>query len=279
MNCHATPICGDGNTDPTLSLAEHASSVRNMILDSLTRTRSSHIGSAYSVVDVLVSLYFDVTHSVASPNPNRDIILLSKGHAVVAQYAVLVELGMIPRADFSYAQDGTPFTEHPTWGELPGIEATSGSLGHGLGVGCGLALGKKLQSLGGQVFVIAGDGECNEGSMWEALLFAEHHELSNLTLIIDHNGLQGLGRVESESGLTDLQAKLEAFHWHTRVVNGHSFSELHDALTTHGAGPIAVIANTVKGKGVSFMENRFEWHYKSPSEVEFNIAKRELSGL
>ena len=209
--------------------------------------------------------------------PDRDRFILSKGHASSALYAVLAEKGFFKREtlDRFYIDDGS-LPGHLDKNFAPGIEASTGSLGHGLSVGLGMAVASKVDGIGFDVYVLCGDGELNEGSVWEAILFAGHRGLDNLTLIIDYNKLQGYGRTDEVLDLEPLAKKLEAFNWHTVEIDGHNFREIEDALRLRPGRPMAIIAHTIKGKGVSFMEDRLEWHYKSPNKGQLEQALQEL---
>jgi transketolase len=243
--------------------------------------RAPHVGSALSCVEILTALYF---HSArASPllvdSPERDRILLSKGHASAALYACLAEAGYLDPARLpTYAADGSVLAEHPSRGTVPGVEVTSGSLGHGLGLGIGLALSAKLRGQSWRVFVVLSDGECNEGSVWEAALWAPRQLLDNLTAIVDFNKFQATGPSTRITALEPLAEKWRSFGWDVVEVNGHDFNQLLPALEwPTGARPRAIIAHTVKGKGVSFMEGDLEWHYRPPSAEDLRRALEEVA--
>ncbi|MEM3609793.1 MAG: transketolase [Candidatus Anstonellales archaeon] len=257
--------------------------IRSITLDIITNSKSSHIGSAYSVVEILVSLYFyqaDINKENLV-NTNRDKIILSKGHACAALYAILYKKGFITKEDlYSFAKNNGAFFGHPVLNKKIGVDATTGSLGHGLSIGIGMALANKISKNQKRVYVIVSDGELNEGSTWEAILFTGHKKLDNLTLIIDYNKIQSFGKVEDVINLEPLKEKLKAFNWSVREINGHDIKELlktYAELPFDKNKPSCIIAHTVKGKGVKFMENKIEWHYKSPSEEEYLKAKEELS--
>jgi transketolase len=233
-------------------------------------------------MDVLAVLYADVLHvdPSAPDRPDRDRLVLSKGHAAAALYAVLALRGFFPEAWLAgYHQDGQPLGGHVTSAGVPGVELSTGSLGHGLPVGVGMALGLRRRGSAARVVVVMSDGECDEGSVWEAALLAAHHGLSQLAVVVDHNGLQSLGRVEDTLRLEPFADKWRAFGWQVTELDGHDHDALSAALSgPAGADPHCVIARTVKGRGVSFMEDSVAWHYRSPSGDLLEQARRELAG-
>lgn len=238
----------------------------------------SHIGCSLDIVEILVALYFKVLN-INPKKPfwiERDKFILSKGHA--ALYVTLANRGFFPEAKLKqYCQDGSRLAAHVTLGSLPGIEATSGSLGHGLSIGAGMALAAKHKNLKSNIYVLTGDGECMEGSVWEAALFSSHHKLDNLIMIIDNNDLITLGHIKETLSIYPLDKKLESFGWLVVTVDGHNIDKIARALKTpHKGKPLAVIAHTIKGKGVSFMENHKEWHGKCPTKEEYELALNEL---
>lgn len=261
---------------------ELAKRMRKHILNMIHRTNSSHIGSCYSMVDILAVLYSDIL-MINPDNPNnplRDRFILSKGHAGAALYAVLAERGFFPVADLDrYNHDGTCLSGH-IMHKVPGVEVSTGSLGHGLSIGCGMAYAAKIDKLAYRVFVLLSDGECDEGSNWEAILFAPHHKLDNLIAIVDYNKIQSFGTVKEVLDLEPFADKWRAFGWHVVEVNGHHQDQLETAFKFQAhflAGkPTVFIAHTVKGKGISFMEDKLLWHYKSPNAEEFQNALVEL---
>jgi len=265
----------------TKNYAEFARKIRVHALKMISRARCSHIGSSLSIADLLAFLYSETLRvDPANPDwPDRDRFLLSKGHGCAAAYAALAERGFFPMEwldDFNL--DGSNLAGHITH-TVPGVEASTGSLGHGLPIGCGMALSGKRDSMSYRVFVLLSDGECDEGSVWEAALFAPHYKLSNITVIIDYNKLQALGAVNEVLGLEPMLDKWRAFGWATREIDGHDFEQIADALTNvpfEKDRPSCIIAHTVKGKGVSFIENRFEWHYRCPDEEQLSRALAEL---
>jgi len=257
--------------------------VRRKVIEMAWKSKSSHIASALSIVDILVMLYFRYLN-INPKNPydkDRDIFILSKGHSCSALYAVLAYRGFF-HIDLleGYDKDGTAFTGHPKVYSVPGIEATTGSLGHGLPIGAGFALGSRNDGRCRKVVVLLGDGECDEGSIWESAMFASGRNLDSLIAVIDYNKLQGMGRTSEVTGLEPLNDKWRAFGWNTIEIDGHNFKELDEAFSrafnTGNCKPTVVIAHTIKGKGISFMENKLEWHYKSPDDKEFSQALEEL---
>jgi transketolase len=261
---------------------EQAREIRAEALRMIHRAKSSHAGSALSMVDLLVVLYEKVLRlRPAEPEwPGRDRFLLSKGHACAGLYAVLAKHGFFP-ADWlnGFYADDARLPGHATHKGIPGIEVSTGALGHGLAVGCGMALVGKRDAKDFRVFVLLSDGECDEGSVWEAALFAPHHRLDNLVAIVDYNKIQSLGTVKEVLDLEPFARKWEAFGWAVREIDGHKFGEIERAL---GAVPLAagkptcVIAHTVKGKGVDFMEDKLLWHYRSPNDEELQAALGQL---
>lgn len=266
-------------TDEIRALAATARQIRRHVLTMSCRARAPHVASALSCVETLVSLYFSVARvDPANPGlPERDRIILSKGHAAAALYACLAERGFLAREELeTFAADGSRLGEHPSRG-VPGIECSTGSLGHGLGVGSGMAEALRLDGRGGRVFVILSDGECNEGSTWEAAMWAPARGLDRLTAIVDANGWQATGRSNQITALEPLAAKWRAFGWHVEEIDGHDLAALEPALSRPGTGcPRAIVARTVKGKGISFMENDLEWHYRPPSAADLETALAEL---
>lgn len=210
----------------------------------------------------------------------RDRFILSKGHGCASLYAVLAESGFFP-LDWleTFYQNGSYLAGHITHRHVPGVEVSTGSLGHGLSIATGMALAAKRDRKTHRVFVLLSDGECDEGSTWEPILFAPHHRLDNLIAIIDYNKIQSLGTVKEVMDLEPFAEKWRAFGWATREIDGHNIGEIEEALTAipfEEGRPSCVIAHTVKGKGVSFMENKLLWHYRSPQEEEFEAALAEL---
>lgn len=251
-------------------------SIKKNILKMVHKANVSHVGAALSVVDILYVLYFKVARLTNSID--RDLIILSKGHSSVALYATLLQKGLLPQeAINNYALDNGTLPCHIDKDKSPYFEVSTGSLGHGLGVGVGMALANKIDERRSKVFVICGDGEMNEGSVWEAIEFASTHHLTNLVLIVDFNNLQAFGATNSVIDQSNLTQRLAAFGFETLEINGHDLSQIQHALTyTTQDKPLAIVAHTVKGNGISFMENKLEWHYKSPNDEQLAAALAEL---
>lgn len=263
-------------------LAKKSASLRLAVLEMVAVAKKGHIGGAYSCIDILVALYYGGVLRFDSANPSwplRDRFILSKGHSGAALFAVLADLGFFDSAELNrYCCNGGILGGHPDR-KVPGIEADTGSLGHGLGIGAGMALASKMDGAVGQVFVLVGDGECNEGSVWEALVFAARHKLSNLTLIIDRNRQCVLDFTEECAPLDPLAERLAAFGWDVAEVDGHSFQDLLAVFEQKPSmRPRAIVANTIKGKGVSYMEKVLKWHHSVPNVEELAIARDELTG-
>ncbi len=254
--------------------------VRRAVVRMAHRAHASHVGSALSMVDILCVLYWRILR-IDPRRPgraDRDRFLLSKAHGSSALYAVLAERGFFPaRLLDGYALDGGRLPGHLDRDAAPGIEISAGSLGHGLPIGVGLALALERAGRRARVVVLLGDGECNEGSVWEAAMLAATLRLKHLTAVVDANRLQGFGRTHEIMGQDNLAARWRAFGWTAIAADGHDVDALTDALRAPQAGPKVVIAHTVKGKGVSFMEDRLEWHYRSPTDAQFEQAMKELA--
>lgn len=253
--------------------------IRRDVLTMVYQSKSGHLGCSIGIVDILITLYFDTLH-IDPKNPSdeaRDRFLLSKGHACSALYAVLAKRGFFPKSLLStYFLDGSKLAGHVTLG-LPGIEATFGSLGHGLSIGIGMSLAIKHKNLPSKVYVLVGDGECAEGSIWEAVNFAGHHKINNLIILLDNNNLQIMGKGSDILNSLSFEDKFKGFGWNVKLVDGHDIFAISKVLQTTGVKPLAIIANTIKGNGISFMENKVEWHGKCPDEEEYKLALRELS--
>jgi transketolase len=259
-----------------------AKRIRLKTLHMINAARSSHLGSAFSMADLLAVLYTKVLRidPIRPEWPERDRFVLSKGHACAALYAVLAEKGFFPLAWLDdFYRDGSRLAGHVTHMGVPGVEVSTGALGHGLAIACGMALAAKRDAASYRVFALLSDGECDEGSTWEAALFAPHHRLENLIAIVDYNNIQSLGTVKEVLDLEPLVAKWEAFGWGVREIDGHNIAQIESALSSipvHVGSPTCIIAHTVKGKGVSFMENKLLWHYRAPNEEEMHRALAEL---
>jgi transketolase len=259
-----------------------AGRIRGHVLRMVHAAKASHVGSCFSMTDILAVLYGSVLR--VRPNepdwPGRDRLLVSKGHAAAAVYATLAEVGFFP-VDWlaTYCKDGTRLAGHVSHHGVPGVEVSSGSLGHGLSFGCGMALAGKRDAADYRVFVVLSDGECDEGSIWEAALFAPHHHLDNLVAVVDYNKIQSFGAVKEVLDLEPFADKWRAFGWATVEVDGHDHTALLSALRSipyTASKPTAVIAHTIKGKGVRFMENRLAWHYQSPDDQQLQTALEEV---
>lgn len=256
--------------------------LRKTVLDMAFAGSTVHIGCAFSIIELLAVLYSSfLRYPGNDPNAKaRDYLVLSKGHGVMAQYACMKELGWIVDADIQgYFSDGTRL-KGLSDSRVDGLEVTSGSLGHGMSVAVGLALGSKLNATDQRVYVVVGDGETNEGAIWEAALFAAHYPLDNLMVIIDKNGFQAMGRTEDILDLGDIPAKFDSFGFAAKTANGHNESEISAAITSlwneDSRRPKVLVAETVKGKGVSFMENNNVWHYTRLNEETYSKALAEL---
>ena len=262
-------------------LKQRARNARRAIILTSAKAGSVHIASALSPIDILTALYFDVLKvNPKLPNDSkRDRFILSKGHGGLGLYCVLAERGFISEKLLSkYGQDGSILTVHPVLGAVPGIEATTGSLGHGLGMGLGMALVQKRDKKPGRVFVLVSDAECDEGATWEAVMLAGHLKLDNLVVIVDYNKLQCYGKVKDVLDLEPFADKWRANRWAVVEVNGHKFEELIPALRNipkKEDKPTVVIAHTIRGKGVPFMENNLEWYYLNikPGDLDKTLAE------
>jgi transketolase len=261
-----------------------AKEIRTHALRMVHQANASHIGSCLSMADLLSVLYCNILKiNPQSPGDNdRDRFFLSKGHGAAILYALLAERGFFPIKDLdNYCKDGSMLTGHIN-SEVPGAEFSTGSLGHGLPVACGVALAGQAGHNPYRVFVMLSDGELDEGSNWEAILFAPHHKLDNLVAIVDYNKLQGFGATPDVLDLEPLDKKWQTFGWSVRVIDGHNHSEINAAFKAvpfEKGKPSVIIANTVKGKGVGFMENQLAWHYKSPNDAQLEQARAELGDL
>lgn len=259
-----------------------AKDIRRLSLILAHDTNTSHTGGALSIADMLAVLYSGVLR--VAPNtvddPKRDRLILSKGHCCAALYSVLALKGFLDKDDLlkNYGRNGTEYFTHASH-KLPGVELSTGSLGHGLPVATGMALGIKQKGLGANVYCIVGDGELDEGSNWESIMFAAHHNLTNLCLLVDKNGMQALGDTKDVLSLESLTQKFEAFHWNVLEVDGHDFQNLADAFSLfkqQQIRPTVIICNTIKGKGVSYMEHQLKWHYSAPNDELLKQALEEL---
>ncbi len=263
-------------------LQKIANDIRIDIIEETHAAKSGHPGGSLSIADIMAYLYFEEMNiDPATPeNPDRDRFVLSKGHAAPALYATLAERGYFDRALLPTLRHiDSHLQGHPSLGHLPGIDMTTGSLGQGLSAACGMAIAAKMEGKSYRTYAIVGDGESQEGQIWEAAMLASHRSLDNLCVVVDWNGLQIDGEVEKVLNPTPFPEKFAAFGWHTIMIDGHDIEAIaaafDEARETTGQ-PTVIIAKTTKGKGVSFMENRAEWHGSAPSDAQYEQAMSEL---
>jgi transketolase len=252
--------------------------VRRDIVASIGTAKSGHLGGSLSCVEILAALYFDVMRVDPAMVPTeRDRFVLSKGHAAPALYSILAHKGFLPREELATLRKlGSRLQGHPDMKRTPGVDASTGSLGQGLSIAVGLALAAKHDKTGKRVFALVGDGEMQEGQVWEALMASAHYGLTNLTVICDHNRLQIDGTNAEVMTLGGIEAKLVAFGWDVTTVDGHDVAAIAAAAKVRSERPRFIVARTVKGKGVSFMENQVGWHGKVPSDDDTSRALAEL---
>ncbi len=259
--------------------------IRKHIIEMLYLAKSGHPGGSLSAVDAIVTLYFHhMKHNAKKPNdPNRDRFILSKGHAAPTLYAVLAECGYFDVKELKQLREINCMLQgHPVCNHIPGVEASTGSLGHGLSFANGIALAGKLDKKDFKVYVMLGDGETDEGQIWEAASAASHYKLDNMTALLDRNFLQIDGNTEDVLKLESVRDRWSSFGWYVIEIDGHDIKQIMKALNdadNHKNKPSMIILNTVKGKGVSFMENNVDFHGVPPNELEYKIAKRELNIL
>ncbi|SMP79545.1 transketolase subunit A [Desulfonatronum zhilinae] len=262
-----------------MNTVQLAARFRAQVVSMSHTARAAHLASALSCIDLIAVLYHSVLRlDPANPQaPDRDRFILSKGHAATALYAALAYKGLITEADLAgYGRAGSYLEEHPS-PKLPGVEAATGSLGHGLPIGCGMALAARILKHDYRVYVLMSDGECNEGSVWEAAMFASAHNLDNLTAMVDYNKWQATGRSRDVLRLEPLADKWRTFGWDVQEIDGHDHDQIRQALARPVASmPRMIVAHTVKGKGVSFMEDDNNWHYRVPTAEEVRAAHDEL---
>ncbi len=264
-----------------LNLEKTACSIRIGIIHGVHAAKSGHPGGSLSCADILTYLYFEEMNiDPQNPKkPDRDRFVLSKGHAAPALYATLAERGFLSKDEmFNFRHIGSFLQGHPDMNKTPGVDMSTGSLGQGISAAVGMALSAKHFGENYRVYAVLGDGEIEEGQVWEAAMFASNKKLSNLTVFVDLNGLQIDGTIEEVNSARPVDKKFEAFGFETIEINGHDFDEIESALikAKKSDKPVAIIANTVKGKGVSFMENAVGWHGKAPNDEQYEIAIKEL---
>lgn len=263
-------------------LKRFANRIRMHCVRMTGKANASHIGSALSCADIMAALYGGtLRYDPKRPEwPERDRFIMSKGHACTALYATLAESGFFPLGALeTFYQNGSPLAGHVMHKDNPGVELSTGSLGHGLPVAVGMAIAAKRDNRASRVFCLLSDGECDEGSIWESALFAPQHNLDNLTVVLDYNGIQSLGMVKDVIDLHPLAEKWRAFRWAVREVDGHDMRALEEALSVvpfEPGRPSCIVARTVKGKGVSYMENKLLWHYRAPMGEDLARALAEL---
>ena len=266
----------------TAELRELAAKIRYLLVENSHRAHAPHLGSCLSCVDILTAAYWNILNvdHTKPADPDRDRFVLSKGHGAPALFMTLALRGFIPDADIeTFGQDGTLLGEHPGVGCAPGVEAATGSLGHGFPMGVGMALAAKIKKQSYRVICLLSDGECNEGSTWEAAMMAPAKKLDNLMTIVDFNKWQATGRSEEILSLNPLMDKWRSFGWNAHEVDGHDIDailKLMEKLPDGSGKPVAIVAHTVKGKGISFMEDDNNWHYRIPKEEEVQAAREEL---
>ena len=258
-----------------------AKGLRKKIFQAAYFAGGAHLGAAFSVADIISALYFGNVLRYDAKNPDwedRDKFILSKGHACYALYAALATAGYFDEKKlFNAGKPGSMLGGHPKLHDIPGVEASTGALGHGLSFAIGIAYANKVDKKDSHTYVVLGDGECQEGSVWEGALSAPTLKLDNLTVIIDHNKLQAMDKLENIVKMQPLGDKWKAFGWNVIEIDGHNHDEIRSALLERSEEkPTLIIAHTIKGKGVSFMENKPIWHYRMPNEHELQIVMKEL---
>ena len=267
---------------PSCNLKLAAANIRKMALEAIHSAKAGHPGGSLSAADILAYLYMsEMNIDPKNPkDPNRDRFVLSKGHAAPGLYGALAERGFIPKEDIKTFRHAESYLQgHPDMKGVPGVDMSTGSLGQGISAACGIALAGKLDNKDYRVYTILGDGECEEGQVWEAAMFAAHYKLDNLTAFLDFNGLQIDGDIRKVMNPTPFDKKFEAFNWNVITIDGHDFEQIAKAIEAAKAckdKPTIIIANTVKGKGVSFMENQAGWHGNAPNDEQYEIAISEL---
>jgi transketolase len=269
-----------GIHDPDSREPLTAGAIRRLVVEQAKRADVGHIGSALSVADILAALYGRVLHIPHPRDPGRDRFVLSKGHAALALYAALYLRGLLAREELEqYGTDGSLLNTHPDHA-LPGVDFSTGSLGHGLSFAAGVALAARLQRSGRRAFALISDAECNEGSVWEALLFAAHHGLANLIALVDLNGQQAFGYTDDVLSTSPLAERLRAFRWDVHEIDGHDVDEITATIRSLNVAegpPHALVCRTVFGKGVSFMESQIPWHYLPLDDAQYRQALDEIA--
>jgi len=269
-------------TDEINALVEHARQIRRKIIETTNTRADGHFGGSLSIVEILTLLYSEYADrsKIQSQDPDRDRVILSKGHCALGMYAALNEFGFITDEELaSFHVDGSGFQTHAVKNVAKGIEISSGSLGLGFAMSGGIALALKERASSAKVYVLAGNGEANEGVFWEAVMFIGANKLENMTLVLDDNGMQNDGSSSDVLDIHDWGAKLAAFGWEVAEADGHDFDSLRRALSTmHDGRPLAVVMHTTKGKGIPFMENKAEWHHGKLAEDQLVEARKVLSG-
>ena len=251
------------------------------ILESIYKANKGHIGGALSCIDIIVNLYYGgmFKQTINQEEHQKDRFILSKGHAAIALYTVLADLKFFPPKELELLNNESLLSEHPD-PSIPGIECISGSLGHGLSIGAGIALGEKYTGRSNKTYVLMGDGECNEGSVWEAMIFAPHHRLKNLCAIVDRNRLITHGDTETINAIEPLGMKCKSFGWDTLEIDGNNHGEIGEAIKYHcqktNDMPTMLIAKTMKGKGINFMENKAQWHHGGINDKVYEMAKKAI---
>ena len=271
------------NKQRLLELKKIATDIRIGAVDAVYNAKSGHPGGALSASDIMACLYFsELRINLENPSdPERDRFVLSKGHSCPALYSAMAHKGYFPVEDLKgFRHLGTAVQGHPDMKSIKGIDMSAGSLGQGFSCACGMALAGKLDKKDYRVYSMIGDGESQEGQVWEAIMFASHYKLDNLCLIVDNNGLQIDGRVEDVMNTMPYESKLEAFGWNVITIDGHDIEQIlsaFDSARTVKGKPTAIVAKTVKGKGVSFMENKVNWHGAAPNDEQCDAALAELN--
>lgn len=261
----------------------HLKELRKTIFLTAYSGNVGHLASAFSIIDILYVLYFKGIMRYDAKNPtweDRDRLVMSKGHASLALYSILAKAGYFGREQlFTFCRPGSKLGGEPRLEDIPGVEASTGSLGHGLSFALGIAMAMKMDKSCAQVYAILGDGECQEGSVWEGVIAARRFQLNNLTVILDSNKLQAMGSIEEIMGINEWENKFKAFEWQVETIDGHDLQAIIDCLSrkNESNAPRVIIANTIKGKGVSFMENVPIWHFRMPNEAELETVMEELS--